>query len=619
MKALLPLALVALLLSTLIAHGQSAILVRGTGAAPLSVVAELLGIQPVTNAATAEITLTVAPVEVILIPYVPLLRSGNVIYEVPLAPFDLKGTRYVPLRSLADAFGFAIIWDAAAHQVTLTNPATKRISKLPITAFDAVTYPGVLLTAIQAGDLTTVRSLLDRDPTIVFYRGWWRQPLVEAALGGQDAIVTLLLERGCGYATPDTWPINSIRDDNLWDPPAFALAAAAMAGQAMTVDLLAARTYYTRPSLFSQQLEMSKRFEATSCVGKQRDIVLAAFAYADNENECFPPAVTWRHDLKADGLSCPARPDLPSGYGFNAHLSQRNLATLKDPENTVVLADCANANGLLFTEADIDWARHNGKALISFADGRVELCTRDPQHPLHFADAGWSPTPAGLVPGALIPTPPLDATIAALTAGIVAGNVEDVRARLDANPALLNSPLCVDAEVTPLLLACAAGKRPIVDLLLEKGVRVNAATDIVSAALVAGSPEIVKLLMAQIQQERNIPQGKEATVKANLQRIRHAVSEFQDDTGVLPQCLPDLTVKATTGTKVGTTTVPAYSYQGPYLSVLDGITGTEIPCNPFAPIDDATVEHHWTYTPTTGEVKSAVEGTTLDGVAYTAL
>jgi hypothetical protein len=31
------------------------------------------------------------------------------------------------------------------------------------------------------------------------------------------------------------------------------------------------------------------------------------------------------------------------------------------------------------------------------------------------------------------------------------------------------------------------------------------------------------------------------------------------------------------------------------------------------------ITHHWTYTPATGAVQSAVAGTTLDGVAYTAL
>jgi hypothetical protein len=114
-------------------------------------------------------------------------------------------------------------------------------------------------------------------------------------------------------------------------------------------------------------------------------------------------------------------------------------------------------------------------------------------------------------------------------------------------------------------------------------------------------------------------QVREAMLNANLQRLRNAITSFHTDTGVYPDSLEDLTASATDGTTAGTTTVPAKSYKGPYLEEKDGIGGTQVPRNWFTPKDDPVISHHWTYTPATGKIHSAVDGKTLDGVAYTAL
>jgi hypothetical protein len=114
-------------------------------------------------------------------------------------------------------------------------------------------------------------------------------------------------------------------------------------------------------------------------------------------------------------------------------------------------------------------------------------------------------------------------------------------------------------------------------------------------------------------------QARESTLKANLQRIRSAVSHFQADTGIYPARLEDVVAPATTGSKAGSTDVAPNSYKGPYLTTKGGIGGKGLLMNPFAATDDTTVAHHWTYTPADGNVTSAVEGVTSDGQKYTEL
>jgi general secretion pathway protein G len=114
-------------------------------------------------------------------------------------------------------------------------------------------------------------------------------------------------------------------------------------------------------------------------------------------------------------------------------------------------------------------------------------------------------------------------------------------------------------------------------------------------------------------------QAKESTLKANLQRIRSAVSHFQADTGVYPAAVSDVVAAATTTTTVGGTTVPANSYKGPYLTTKGGIGGGGVPQNPFCSATDTGIGNHWDYVVSDGNVNSAVDGTTLDGQAYSAL
>jgi hypothetical protein len=139
--------------------------------------------------------------------------------------------------------------------------------------------------------------------------------------------------------------------------------------------------------------------------------------------------------------------------------------------------------------------------------------------------------------------------------------------------------------------------------------------------LVVGLVVFVVVLFVSENQRRtlSLQKAKESTLKANLLRLRSAIAFFQAETGVYPKSLEDIVAPATDGTLAGTTTVKAKNYTGPYLTAKGGIDGKDLPMNPFIAATDTDVTHHWTYTPATGAVQSAVAGTTMDGQAYTAL
>jgi hypothetical protein len=113
---------------------------------------------------------------------------------------------------------------------------------------------------------------------------------------------------------------------------------------------------------------------------------------------------------------------------------------------------------------------------------------------------------------------------------------------------------------------------------------------------------------------RNHSHGPDSHLSMHLQRLRSAIAQFQADTGVWPAQLTDIVAPAGS-TPLGTKTK---KYQGPYLTPNGGLENTGIPANPF--VDQTRpIAAHWRYDSKTGVIHSAVAGTTLDGVPYTAL
>ncbi|HEY3376906.1 MAG TPA: prepilin-type N-terminal cleavage/methylation domain-containing protein [Armatimonadota bacterium] len=115
--------------------------------------------------------------------------------------------------------------------------------------------------------------------------------------------------------------------------------------------------------------------------------------------------------------------------------------------------------------------------------------------------------------------------------------------------------------------------------------------------------------------------AKDSTLKANLQILRNAVSQYEADCGMYPDILSSLT-----GTTTSQTGVPAGAYKGPYLKDEGAVIPSSggIPVNPYdtaATPTYTTSGTSWAYAGvSTGTVKvgSALSGTDADGKAYNA-
>ncbi len=113
--------------------------------------------------------------------------------------------------------------------------------------------------------------------------------------------------------------------------------------------------------------------------------------------------------------------------------------------------------------------------------------------------------------------------------------------------------------------------------------------------------------------------AEEATLRENLDYIRTSIEQFHADTGHYPLVLTDLAAPDAQHLR---TQVKKGSYQGPYLSTPGGVNNLGVPLNPLAhvawegPSTEDLVNRNWRYDAKTGQVHSAVTGTTLDGKRY---
>ena len=93
--------------------------------------------------------------------------------------------------------------------------------------------------------------------------------------------------------------------------------------------------------------------------------------------------------------------------------------------------------------------------------------------------------------------------------------------------------------------------------------------------------------------------AKEVALRGNLQQMRNAIKQFNDDTGQYPAALDDIVAVdeswLTTKVKKGT-------YKGPYLCPRGGVAGTGVPMNPFSDPADNDTAAHWLYNAKTGKV-----------------
>jgi prepilin-type processing-associated H-X9-DG protein len=115
-------------------------------------------------------------------------------------------------------------------------------------------------------------------------------------------------------------------------------------------------------------------------LNNQKQIVTATLMYAQDHEELLPPADGYWGAVNLDKgvLICPtAGTKRTIGYGYNSNFAGQALGELPSPESALITADSTASDGILVAMSDID-KRHLTKAIVSFADGHVEIASDFP-------------------------------------------------------------------------------------------------------------------------------------------------------------------------------------------------------------------------------------------------
>lgn len=124
--------------------------------------------------------------------------------------------------------------------------------------------------------------------------------------------------------------------------------------------------------VFSKAREKARQ---TKCISNQKQIALAIKIYTqENEEELPVSDQVWGLISSAKVKQCPNKPTGIS-YVFYSYLSGKALGKFQDTESsTQMIADgVPSANGIATDFNQIDRSRHNGKAIVAYLDGHVEL------------------------------------------------------------------------------------------------------------------------------------------------------------------------------------------------------------------------------------------------------
>jgi prepilin-type processing-associated H-X9-DG protein len=120
-----------------------------------------------------------------------------------------------------------------------------------------------------------------------------------------------------------------------------------------------------------------------ACLSNVKQIALAAMMYTQDYDEVFPNTpVTFKSlvmpYIKSEGVfHCPLDAPGVVAYRFNEKLAKKSLAVVEAPAETVMLYE-GEKGKLNF--------RHDGKAVVGFADGHVKLVT-----PEEASKLRWTP------------------------------------------------------------------------------------------------------------------------------------------------------------------------------------------------------------------------------------
>lgn len=131
--------------------------------------------------------------------------------------------------------------------------------------------------------------------------------------------------------------------------------------------------------VFSKAREKARQ---TACISNQKQIALGLLIWSQENDEKLPAATDWIAASGVPGkvLICPtqgktqAATTSNSSYGYNIECNGIALGSLQDPTSTVLTADGSATVLEIMNVAE----RHNGGAIVSWADGHVTYETNPP-------------------------------------------------------------------------------------------------------------------------------------------------------------------------------------------------------------------------------------------------
>jgi prepilin-type N-terminal cleavage/methylation domain-containing protein/prepilin-type processing-associated H-X9-DG protein len=124
--------------------------------------------------------------------------------------------------------------------------------------------------------------------------------------------------------------------------------------------------------VFSKAREKARQ---TNCLSNQRQIVMAAMMYAQDNGEILPDAASWMSEISISAKVFKCMDNIQANsYGYNVAMDGQSLGGFasQDPTTLAVTADTLNTTNppVLNTSADVNLI-HNGQAIYSYLDGHV--------------------------------------------------------------------------------------------------------------------------------------------------------------------------------------------------------------------------------------------------------
>jgi prepilin-type processing-associated H-X9-DG protein len=113
--------------------------------------------------------------------------------------------------------------------------------------------------------------------------------------------------------------------------------------------------------------------QAATCLSQGKRLGLSIIYYVEDHEEVYPPIQSWVQKTKSkwdspDLITCPLDEEGYVSYSMNKLVAGQSVAEMYSPAETVLLYEGRDAK-LSF--------KHDGKAVVVFADGHVRLITAE--------------------------------------------------------------------------------------------------------------------------------------------------------------------------------------------------------------------------------------------------